>query len=173
MPLVYQSFWFHFSPCLQSLTSPLRSPLHSIWSFKPTPPFFPPPLSFFLGWDRWSQVGLQTWVMWLRLTHAAKTSAVSVEPAMTQAQEQTHTHTLQYIQTDLVVPTIWNPVMQLAIIITLYCLIIIEKLKMKSSVMRSDCGTVNMCTTQTHTNLSVRFMTLCFIFQQTNDFNNI
>lgn len=72
-----------------------------------------------------------------------ETSAVSVEPAMTQAQEHTHTHTRYIVNRHRGRQTWrcrhWNPVMQVAIIITLYYVIIIKKLKMNPSEMRSDC----------------------------------
>ena len=116
----------------------------------------PPLSSCTLGWERWSQVGLQTWVMWLRLTHTPRHQpSVWSQQWHKHKSKHTHTHIRVYTesthrQTDLVVPTIWNPVMQVAIIIiTLYDVIIIEKLEMNPSAMRSDCKQV--CDTNTHT----------------------
>ena len=111
---------------------------------------------FALGWKRWSQVGLQTWVMWLRLSHTPRHQpSVWSQQWHKRKSKHTHTHIRVYTesthrQTDLAVPTIWNPVMQVAIIIiTLYDVIIIEKLEMNPSAMRSDCKQV--CDTHTHT----------------------
>lgn len=147
--LLYLNLLHLFSAPLFSLPHPAASHLSHYnteftlrLQFQKSIPFFPPPLSFFLGWERWSQVGLQTWVMWLRLTHTARHQP-SVWSQQWHKRKNKHTHTLHtestHRQTDLAVPTIWNPVMQVAIIITLYYVIIIEKLKMNPSGMTSDC----------------------------------
>lgn len=91
------------SPSPRSLPSSLTTTpnLLPVCSFKPIP-FSPPPLSFSLWLERWSQVGLQTWVMWLRLTHTSRH-----QPSVWSQQwhkhknkhTQTHTHIIYWIDT--------------------------------------------------------------------------
>lgn len=126
--------WLNFCPLLESQQHEFS--LRESHPPSASPP--PPPLSIFKASAHWSQVGLQTWVMWLRLTHALRHQP-SVWSQQWHKHYSKHTHTSYtektHRQTDLAVPTFWNPVMQTAIIITLCYVIIIEKLKINPSVI--------------------------------------
>lgn len=74
-------FWFHFSLCahvflfhFNNFLCFLTKAPGSLFAALNAPPplFLPLHLFFFLWRQRWSQVGLQTWLMWLRLTHATR-----------------------------------------------------------------------------------------------------
>lgn len=130
--------WFNCCPLLESQQHEFS--LRESHPPSASPP--PPPLSIFKASAHWSQVGLQTWVMWLRLTHALRHQpSVWSQQWHKHYSKHTHTHTHHILtekthrQTDLAVPTFWNPVMQTAIIITLCYVIIIEKLKINPSVI--------------------------------------
>lgn len=151
-----------FLALLSSLIHPASIPSFSLHHciFSPsvvlnTPPSFLPPLSFY-------KMGALEPGKSADMSNVAdtdsytKTSAVSVEPAMTQAWEHTHTAytELTHRPTDLVVPTIWNFVIS-GHYHRLILLIIIEKLnndQQKNESISDEIRllTVNVSVTNTH-----------------------
>lgn len=82
--------WFDCCPLLESQQHEFS--LRESHPPSASPP--PPPLSIFKASAHWSQVGLQTWVMWLRLTHALRHQpSVWSQQWHKHYSKHTHTHT--------------------------------------------------------------------------------
>lgn len=87
--------WFNCCPLLESQQHEFS--LRESHPPSASPP--PPPLSIFKASAHWSQVGLQTWVMWLRLTHALRHQpSVWSQQWHKHYSKHTHTHIIYWLK---------------------------------------------------------------------------